>query len=192
LTPAFEYRASTEFTLGAEFPMRNHRYLSAPPTESLHRLDERFAASIGDLHDRLQVLLRCPPFVFDAKPKKLPLRAVYLFSDGDTPLYIGRTKKLRQRLGNHCRKSSRANQSSFAFQLAREAAGVTERSNSGPTTREELMKDDSFNAGFQASKLRLNAMDIRYVEEPDPVKQALLEIYCAIALETPYNDFDTH
>ena len=33
---------------------------------------------------------------------------------------------------------------------------------------------------------------IRFVEENDPVRQALLEIYAAVALKTPYNDFDTH
>jgi hypothetical protein len=35
-------------------------------------------------------------------------------------------------------------------------------------------------------------MDVRYVEETDPLRQALLEIYVSIILKTPYNDFDTH
>ncbi len=35
-------------------------------------------------------------------------------------------------------------------------------------------------------------MEYRYVEEPDQNRQALLEIYCAIVLDTPYNDFGTH
>jgi len=35
-------------------------------------------------------------------------------------------------------------------------------------------------------------MDVRYVEETDPLRQALLEIYVSIVLKTPYNDFDTH
>ena len=30
------------------------------------------------------------------------------------------------------------------------------------------------------------------VEETDAVKQALLEIYTAVVLKTPYNDFDNH
>jgi len=29
-------------------------------------------------------------------------------------------------------------------------------------------------------------------EEVDQTRQALLEIYCAVALATPYNDFATH
>jgi hypothetical protein len=35
-------------------------------------------------------------------------------------------------------------------------------------------------------------MDVRYVEETDALRQALLEIYVSIVLKTPYNDFDTH
>ncbi len=35
-------------------------------------------------------------------------------------------------------------------------------------------------------------MQVRYVEERDPLRQALLEIYVALVLKTPYNDFNTH
>jgi hypothetical protein len=35
-------------------------------------------------------------------------------------------------------------------------------------------------------------MDIRFVEEADPNRQALLEIYVTLCLEARYNDFDTH
>ena len=35
-------------------------------------------------------------------------------------------------------------------------------------------------------------MDIRFVEETDAVRQALLEIYVALALGTTFNDFDNH
>jgi len=55
-----------------------------------------------------------------------------------------------------------------------------------------LMRDPDFKAAFSASKARIRAMDYRFVEELDPMRQALLEIYCAAALETPYNDFRTH
>jgi hypothetical protein len=35
-------------------------------------------------------------------------------------------------------------------------------------------------------------MEFRAVEECDQTRQALLEIYCAAALSTRYNDFGTH
>lgn len=43
-----------------------------------------------------------------------------------------------------------------------------------------------------ALRRRIRRMHVRYVEESDPVKQALLEIYVATVLKTRYNDFDTH
>jgi hypothetical protein len=54
------------------------------------------------------------------------------------------------------------------------------------------MMNPAFVEGFKSAKKRLNQMQIRLVEEPDQVRQALLEIYCAVALQTPYNDFSTH
>jgi hypothetical protein len=127
-----------------------------------------------------------------SKPARLPVSGVYLFSEGNAPLYVGRTNHLSQRLGNHCRAGSKANQSSFAFRLAREAAGITEAAYSGDETRQALMMRPDFVAGFAAAKARLNQMQIRFVEERDQVQQALLEIYCAVALKTPYNQFGTH
>jgi hypothetical protein len=35
-------------------------------------------------------------------------------------------------------------------------------------------------------------MDIRFVEESDAVRQALLEIYVASGLQAPFNDFENH
>jgi len=54
------------------------------------------------------------------------------------------------------------------------------------------MKNPAFVEGFKVAKKRLNATQIRLVEEPDTVKPALLEIYRICALGTPYNDFSTH
>ena len=45
---------------------------------------------------------------------------------------------------------------------------------------------------FERGKPRVISMDIRFVEETDTVRQALLEIYAALALETTFNDFDSH
>ena len=136
--------------------------------------------------------MRSQPFTYASKPSKLPASVVYVFSEGDVPLYVGRSNRFSQRLGNHCRMGSQANQSSFAFKLAREAAGITEAAYSGNKTRDALMAQPEFAAGFTAAKERLNKMEIRFVEEPDQVQQALLEIYCAVALNSPYNHFGTH
>ncbi len=54
------------------------------------------------------------------------------------------------------------------------------------------MLNPDFAAAFIAAKERIRRMEYRYVEEGDQSRQALLEIYCAVVLGTPYNDFDTH
>jgi hypothetical protein len=50
-------------------------------------------------------------------------------------------------------------------------------------SRSQLCEDAVFGTAFDAAKKRVNAMDIRFVEETDPVRQALLEIYIASALQ---------
>ncbi|MDD1638507.1 MAG: hypothetical protein LUQ56_10310 [Methylococcaceae bacterium] len=45
---------------------------------------------------------------------------------------------------------------------------------------------------FTDAKARLRAMNIRVVEECNPLRQALLEMYVAVALAATYNDFDNH
>jgi hypothetical protein len=54
------------------------------------------------------------------------------------------------------------------------------------------MLDETFRSAFQTAKQSISAMTVRYVEERDPLKQALLEMYVAIVLQTPHNDFDNH
>ena len=63
---------------------------------------------------------------------------------------------------------------------------------SGAHTRKQLLKDKDFRREYAAAKQRIREMSVRWVQESDPVKQALLEIYVAVVLQTPYNNFDTH
>jgi hypothetical protein len=49
-----------------------------------------------------------------------------------------------------------------------------------------------FGKAILSAKLKMRAMNFRYVEEMDQVKQTLLEVYCAVVLKTPFNDFGTH
>ncbi len=81
----------------------------------------------------------------------------------------------------------------FAFKLAREATGkMTASYKSGEDSRKGLMLNPEFRAAFEAAKTRIRQMDFRFVEETDQNAQALLEIYCTLALNARYNDFHTH
>lgn len=122
----------------------------------------------------------------------MPVRGIYLFSDGAKSLYVGRSNNIRRRIGLHCRPGSQHNQATFAFRMARLQTGRTEAAYTTSGSRGELIKDPVFSSIFAKCKGRIRQLDLRFVEEQDSTRQALLEIYVATALETPFNDFENH
>jgi hypothetical protein len=153
-------------------------------------MDSRFAGLVETLAPKLETLLAMKPLRFGQLPKAMAQSGVYLFSEGSNHLYIGRSNVLRKRYQLHFRTHRSA---AFAFLIARQETGRhTASYKKGDDSRDGLMKDPDFTAAFAATKLRMRDMDYRYVEERDQVRQALLEIYCAVVLQTPFNDFGTH
>lgn len=140
----------------------------------------------------LKALLEMVPISGSHLPRDIPLRGIYLFSDGDQHLYVGRSNRIRQRLQSHRRPGAGHNSATFAFRIARKETGILEATYSRKGSRVELEKDPEFRRVFKQAKARVRAMDIRYVEEKEPIRQAILEMYVALSLETPYNDFDNH
>lgn len=156
------------------------------------RMDARFSQLIERLHPAYEMLVQMSPISYAALPKKMPARGIYLFSEGVAHLYVGRTNRLRHRIGDHMRPGGDSNKATFAFLLARERTGMTTASYSKQGSRLELLKHPVFGPEFVAQKLRVAAMHIRFVEETDPSRQALLEIYAATVLQTRYNSFENH
>ena len=157
-------------------------------------MDARFVPYVEQLDTKLKALAALDPHDPLALPSSMCKRGVYLLTESDRHLYVGRSNRLRARIGNHCRVSATEKMASFAFRLAREATGKVKavyKMGSGGT-RKELMLDPSFVQSFDLAKKRIRAMQVRFVEEEDPVRQALLEVYVAVVLGAPYNDFDTH
>jgi len=152
-----------------------------------------FAQAVETLHPSFEHLLAMAPIRDREWISVVPEQGVYLFSEGDNHLYVGRSNGIKKRYGRHCNPGATHRMAAFAFQLAREATGRTEVSyQRGSGTRDDLIQDPVFKSAFDGAKARIRNMDFRYVEERDRLRQALLEIYCAIALGTPYNDFGTH
>jgi hypothetical protein len=153
-------------------------------------MDVRFATLVETLAPKLDALLAMQPLRYGHLPKAMAQSGVYLFSEGAAHLYVGRSNVLRKRYQRHFRTHRSA---AFAFLIAREATGRLAASyKKGDDSRDGLMTDAAFVAAFAAAKKRMRDMDYRYVEEQDQVRQALLEIYCAVVLQTPFNDFGTH
>lgn len=84
------------------------------------------------------------------------------------------------------------NHAVFAFKLAREVTGRLAATYSIKGSRVALCGEPAFADAFLQAKARVRSMDLRFVEEADPTRQALLEIYVSVVLGTKYNDFDTH
>ena len=59
-------------------------------------------------------------------------------------------------------------------------------------SRGDLANEEVFDKEFSAQKLRLRAMQLRYVDDTDPIRQALLEIYVSVVHRTQFNDLDTY
>ncbi len=93
---------------------------------------------------------------------------------------------------DHGNPSSAQTKSAFAFKLAREATGNLQASYKPEGSRKQLMQNPSFFAAFVDAKARIASMDARWFEVTDPLRQALCEMYVAVALQTPYNAFENH
>ena len=155
-------------------------------------MDTGFAELVHSLEPKYQALVTMPPVKYGALPRNLPIRGIYLFSEATEHLYVGRTNRLRERLRGHCIPSGTHFTATFAFRMARKMTGKITASYAKSGSRADLLKDTAFASAFEDAKRRIASMDLRFVEESDPTRQALLEIYTATVLKTPYNDFDNH
>ena len=151
-----------------------------------------FRQRIESLHVSFENLLKARAFTITSIPKDMPERGIYLFSEGDDHLYVGRSNSIRNRLGQHGRLSSKDKSAPFAFKLARESTGNIKASYKTDGSRSELLKTSEFRRAFETAISRVRTLDVRVVEEAEPLCQALLEIYVAVSLGTRYNDFDNH
>lgn len=147
-------------------------------------MDPKFASYIKGLDKSYKMLLAMKACTIGDIPTDCPTGGVYLFSERGKPLYAGRTRRsIKVRLQGHVTRNSEA--CPFAWRLAREQTGLD-------GSREELLATPTFVTAFESAKERIKLMKVRYVAEADPTRQALLEIYVAVASSAKHNDFDTH
>lgn len=119
---------------------------------------------------------------------KLPGKAgIYVFYEQTRPMYVGRSDNLKQRLLDHGLFSGGSGTATFAFNLAKEVLLEDNQ-----MTRQELMRDEWFRVEFEASADRVKRMDVRAVEITDAIEQTIFEVYAAVTLGTPYNNFNNH
>ena len=144
-----------------------------------------FASTIKNIEPGyLRLVEMDRPFRVDKRPSPLPakLAAVYLLHGADRPLYVGRTRDLRRRLSDHI--SSLVSKATLAVRMARIEAGKGTNYKSNRSAKYLYANDLTFKTEFDKARACISSMQVRYVCECNDVRQALLEIYAAVELDT--------
>lgn len=151
-----------------------------------------FDDTIVSLHVKFDDLLCTPKRNLMDIPRSTAGSGVYLLSDANDNgkiVYVGRTKNLGRRLKNHVASSH--NQASFAFKVARQVTGLKPTYKKRGSRQDLLENHAGFRAAFEEAIKWIRTLDVRFVEEPDPIRQALLEILTASRTQATYNEFHT-
>lgn len=119
----------------------------------------------------------------------LPKMGIYVFYENDLPIYVGRTNRMKKRLNEHSKNSSRHTSATFAFNLAKEKAKDTTIDLN--QRRKDLEADPLFSKIYTQEKERVSKMKIKVIEIEDPVVQTLFEVYVHLELNTK-NEFKNH
>jgi len=120
-------------------------------------------------------------------------QGIYVFYEDGQPMYVGRSGRkgrIKKRILEHSRPSSGHNTATFAFLLAKEKAENTKIDLN--KSRDDLQEDADFKPLYTKAKERVSKMQVRVMEIPDSITQTLFEVYAALELKTPYNEWGTH
>lgn len=166
-----------------------------------------FGEVVAWLPGMLEILLGGEVYNLDRRPPR-DKRGIYLFSEGSSHLYVGRTgitararsglttsgTSFRARFDNHTQPATNPGTAPFANRLLRERAGelgVTIPASWWKTRKQETSQ--IFDLDKQA-KLRIGSMDCRVVPFDDDgsgVRSTIAEVYVHVCLGTTYNEFLT-
>jgi hypothetical protein len=147
-------------------------------------MNQKFKAAVESLHPKYEALIGAEPYISGTK---LPLKGVYLFSEKGKPFYVGRSDNIPKRFRAH--RSQQINKAALLRLMISKALGY--KADYGAGT-DKLKRLPGFAEASGRARKRIRSMTFRAVEESHPTRQALLEIYCAVAAKTPFNDFKTH
>jgi hypothetical protein len=150
-----------------------------------------FDAAIGQMPRMLDDLTRQTALPVGQQEGIPAAPGIYVFSEGPTPLYVGNTRNLRQRLRQHTAVNSRENEAALAWRIALKDAKQRGLAITG--TRKQIDADPAFAEIFSQARDRVRAMDVRFIEIDDSITRTLFEVYAAQALGTEeFNSFETH
>ncbi|MBM4414892.1 MAG: hypothetical protein FJ035_01175 [Chloroflexi bacterium] len=148
--------------------------------------DEIWAA-MRPLLERLLAAPRSPR----ARGNVPSVPGVYLFSDRERYRYVGQTRNLRTRLGQHTRPSGTHYTATLAFLMAVEQAAAHGVPTEG-RPRAVLQSDPGFADHFTRAKAEVASWDVQFIAVDDPLIRTIFEVYVHVVLGTDLNSFETH
>ena len=163
-------------------------------------MDDRQRRWQVEITDQLPVLLARLLAAEDCAASPPKSHGVYLFSENETPMYVGRTGRTERSLakpgGGHSNFRTRRaghiqpkhNQGTYAYRLAR--IGFTEAGGVLSTSRDANCANPVFMEHFREQCMRVKAMQFGVVEIDNDRLAAVFEIYATTILETT-NSFAT-
>jgi hypothetical protein len=153
--------------------------------------NEAFDEVVSRLPGLLEELGQAPRMRRCERPDIPDSPGVYLFTHEGRPIYVGRSKRLRERLKQHMAAAGSHQSASFAFNFARREAGAAGIDLA--RTRDALCADPAFQEHFTAAKETVREMEVQFVQIDDLVTRAVFEIFAAGALGTvEFNSFGEH
>ena len=101
-------------------------------------------------------------------------------------IYVGRSRKICQRLSGHF-KNNKHNAASLVYRITCDKMDAKHR------TRESNMDTEAFESEFdKIRKFLARHVQVSFHFEADPVRQALLEILFSQKFQTRFNEWETH
>ncbi len=159
------------------------------------------------LPEMLTHLLASKIFHVECRPPQ-DQRGIYLFSESDEYLYVGRTgitarsrakgrapiTSFRHRFDQHTQPGRTPGASSFANRLMLERASELDLEVPADWWNDRKASASDIYDLYKGAKNRIGAMEFRFVAFDDDIKgvrSTVAEVYAHVHLRTPYNDFST-
>ena len=117
--------------------------------------------------------------------KKSDFQGCYVLSDENSPLYVGISRGVIQRLIQHVKGKTHFD-AGFAYRIASE-------NYKHEMSRGDAMNHDEFKTYFLDAKKYISGMSVAFIEVPNDLELYVFEVYCSMELDTSlWNTFRTH
>ncbi len=150
-------------------------------------MDAKFTEIVGQMEPLLDQLLEGTAYRGDTLQNLRVRHGIYGFFEGRMPMYVGRVgstsnQPMRTRIRQH--RNGKPRTAPLPTWMVRRYLGQDD------ITAKQIAEDHL--PIFDQMQKRVRKMEVRVVEIEDCTIQAVFEIYSALVLETPFNDFCTH